>query len=269
MATTGLVLARNARENLLTRITDVNIGTACVMMRASRSLLGALETTSGALLVYRAHVLFEHRDRYNSAGPYGDDRCLAMYSALEGEVVGVNEAVVWSPTPADGPAMYRQRLRWSQSWWCMNAFVLTNMDRFGRLFRPLFGLAQLVVAPMAIGYAAIVVSVNAYRGTTPWAALLLDFGLYLLVRYAETAFYLIERPGMSRWEKVWTWLLLTPVEAVGNLAFLKPTKYLALLKLKEHDWGTRGDAHASEVPPPEHQLAGTVYFGGQPATAEH
>lgn len=107
------------------------LGTSCVMMRASRSLLGTLETTSGALAVYRAHILFQHKERYLH-GTYGDDRALAMYSALEGEVVGVNEAVVWSAMPTSVELTYKQRLRWSKSWWCMIPFVLTNMTRSAR-----------------------------------------------------------------------------------------------------------------------------------------
>lgn len=241
MATTGMVLVRNRTANVLTRLADLNIGTSCVMMRASRSLLGTLETTSGALAVYRAHILFQHKDRYLQ-GTYGDDRALAMYSALEGEVVGVNEAVVWSAMPESFRLTYKQRLRWSKSWWCMIPFVLTNMTRFRQMFFPLFGLTQLAIAPLTIayifGYSLYAVAHDDFHART----LLLYLAVYLVVRYSMTALYMVERPGLRVGQRWLGWLLLTPLEAVYNLAFLNPTKYIALVKLRDHHWGTRGAA---------------------------
>jgi peptidoglycan/xylan/chitin deacetylase (PgdA/CDA1 family)/glycosyltransferase involved in cell wall biosynthesis len=241
MATTGMVLVRNRTHNLLTRLADLNIGTSCVMMRASRSLLGTLETTSGALAVYRAHILFQHKERYLQ-GTYGDDRALAMYSALEGEVVGVNEAVVWSAMPTSVMLTYKQRLRWSKSWWCMIPFVLTNMTRFRQMFFPLFGLTQLAIAPLTIayifGYSLYAVAHADFHPRT----LLLYLGVYFVVRYSMTALYMVERPGLRLGQRWLAWLLLTPLEAVYNLVFLNPTKYIALVKLQDHHWGTRGAA---------------------------
>jgi hyaluronan synthase len=241
MATTGMVLVRNRRDNLLTRLADMNIGTSCVMMRASRSLLGTLETTSGALAVYRAHILFKHRERYLN-GTYGDDRALAMYSAMEGEVVGVNEAVVWSAMPTTAKATYKQRLRWSKSWWCMIPFVLTNMMRFRQMFFPLFGLMQLAIAPLTIAYIFAYSLYEVAHAAYHPATLLLYGSLYLVVRYAMTALYMVERPGMRLHQRLLTWLFITPLEAMYNLVFLNPTKYIALVKLRDHHWGTRGAA---------------------------
>jgi len=241
MATTGMVLVRNRKFNLLTRLADMNIGTSCVMMRASRSLLGTLETTSGALAVYRAHILFKHKERYLN-GTYGDDRALAMYSALEGEVVGVNEAVVWSAMPTNAKLTYKQRLRWSKSWWCMIPFVLTNMMRFRQMFFPLFGLTQLAIAPLTIGYILVSSLYAVAHADFHVGRLLLYVTVYLVVRYAMTALYMVERPGMRLHERILTWFLITPLEAIYNLVFLNPTKYIALVKLRDHHWGTRGAA---------------------------
>ena len=241
MATTGMVLVRNRKHNLLTRLADMNIGTSCVMMRASRSLLGTLETTSGALAVYRAHILFKHKERYLD-GSYGDDRALAMYSALEGEVVGVNEAVVWSAMPTTAKLTYKQRLRWSKSWWCMIPFVLTNMRRFRQMFFPLFGLTQLAIAPLTITYIFLSSLYAVAHANFHARTLLLYVTVYLVVRYAMTALYMVERPGMKVHQKFLTWFFVTPLEAIYNLVFLNATKYIALVKLRDHHWGTRGAA---------------------------
>jgi cellulose synthase/poly-beta-1,6-N-acetylglucosamine synthase-like glycosyltransferase len=236
MATTGMVLVRNRKHNLLTRLADMNIGTSCVMMRASRSLLGTLETTSGALAVYRAHILFEHKEQYLN-GSYGDDRALAMYSALEGEVVGVNEAVVWSAMPTNAEPTYKQRLRWSKSWWCMIPFVLTNMMRFRQMFFPLFGLTQLAIAPLTISYIFLTSLYAVAHADFHPNTLLLYITVYLIVRYAMTALYMVERPGLRMHDRILTWFLITPMEAIYNLVFLNPTKYIALIKLRDHHWG--------------------------------
>jgi cellulose synthase/poly-beta-1,6-N-acetylglucosamine synthase-like glycosyltransferase len=53
-AATGMIYIRNHAESWVSLAADIDIGTSCVMMRASRSMLGALETTSGALALYRS-----------------------------------------------------------------------------------------------------------------------------------------------------------------------------------------------------------------------
>lgn len=214
-ATTGMVMVRDAQMSRLSRI-----GTS------------GLWTAPGAMAAYRARILFQNRRRYLSAGPCADDRWLAMYAALEGEVVGVREAVVWSGMPT-----YRQRLRWSMSWWCTIPFAFAN-----QMFARLAGLVQLAGLPLFFGYAV---------STLPVHASSLFGVLYLLVRYAVTGRYLVARPGMSRRTKLWTWLLLTPVESIHQLFYLGPIKYIALFKLRNH---ARGDAVGC--------VPGSVYYSG-------
>src|SRR6266705_1181990 len=61
-ASTGMIYIRNFEESWVSRGADMDIGMSCVMMRASRSALGCLETTSGALAVYSTSLLYEHLD---------------------------------------------------------------------------------------------------------------------------------------------------------------------------------------------------------------
>ena len=258
-ATTGMVIVRNARQNLLTRIADVNIGTSCVRRRASSSLAGALKIISGAPAVYRAHTLFRHKRRYLSAGAYGDDRLLALFAAFDGEIVGVNESIVWTRTPADVETAFRHLLRWSKSWWCLIPLALTGADRPTGMFSRLFMLFQLIIGPLMIGYALIAVIVGASRGTVSWPSIVIYAVLYLLVRYATTGLYLVERPETSRRGKLWAWLLLTPAEAACNLLFVVPVKYTALLRLGWRAW--RDDRHAGLATTATAE-PGTVYYSG-------
>jgi hyaluronan synthase len=239
-AATGLILVRNRTENLLTRITDLNIGTSCLMIRTSRSVIGAVETTSGALAMYRADVIFDNLDDYVSSGTNGDDRRLTMYALLRGDVVVANEAIVHSAMPSAVRDMYKQRLRWGKSGWQAIPFSVTNLTG-KQLFFPVLALLQWITLPLMWGWVAA--SILFWGGGQH---VLLALGVYMAIRYGEVALYVISRPGMGPLPKLWSWLLLTPLETVVNLGVTRPAKYHALFKLKVRGWETRGNAHAHE-----------------------
>ncbi|MFF3911507.1 glycosyltransferase family 2 protein [Streptomyces sp. NPDC001848] len=237
-AATGLILVRNREANLLTRLTDLNIGTSCLMIRTSRSAIGAVETTSGALALYRSAILFDNLHDYLSSGTNGDDRRLTMYSLLRGDVVVVNEAVVHTDMPTTVRGMFRQRLRWGKSGWQALPFCLTNL-KGKQLFFPLLAFVQWSVMPVVLLW--IFCSVM-WAGQGKHA--ILAFLAYMVIRYGETSLYLAMRPGLSARRKLWAWVLYTPLESLLNLTVTRPAKYWALLKLKDRGWVTRGNAHA-------------------------
>ena len=70
-AATGMIYIRNHDESWVSLGADIDIGTSCVMMRASRSMIGALETTSGALALYRSSLLYDHLGYYAPAFAVG------------------------------------------------------------------------------------------------------------------------------------------------------------------------------------------------------
>jgi hypothetical protein len=144
----------------------------------------------------------------------------------------------------------------------MVPFVLTTVDGLGRLFFPLCAIVRLVAGPLTVGYALVLTAVNAQRGTLPWSSIAWLAALCLVVRYARTALYLVERPGMNRHERFWTWLLLTPAEAAYQLLFLIPIRYLALFKLRDHGRRTRNAAHRADIAHPPSGDAGSIYYSG-------
>jgi cellulose synthase/poly-beta-1,6-N-acetylglucosamine synthase-like glycosyltransferase len=238
-AATGMIYVRNHKETWVSRATDIDIGSSCVMMRASRSMLGALETTSGALALYRSALLYDHLDAYAVECGTGDDRWLALRALRRGEVVAVAEACVETDMPATVRGTYRQRLRWARSWWWMLPYVFRHL-RPRQLISPLYGITQLVVTPFLLVF-AIAMGASAWSGTgdtSSFTALLYVID-YLAVRYALAALYLMGRPHMRRREK-WTSLLLgTPAAIVLNVALLSPTRYWALARLFDNRWHTR------------------------------
>ncbi|MDT0435646.1 MULTISPECIES: glycosyltransferase family 2 protein [Streptomyces] len=243
MAATGLILTRNFADNWITRISDLNIGTSCLMIRSSRSVLGAVETTSGALALYRAHVVFDNLADYVSSGTNGDDRRLTMYALLRGDVVVVNDAVVHSAMPDSLGGLFKQRLRWGKSSWQALPFAVINLE-WKKLLFPLLAVTQWIMLPVLLTMTAS----GVFFHTAP-EYVAIAFGSYLAIRYAETAQYMIRRPHMHWTTKLLTWLWATPVELIVKVAVIYPAKYWAVAKLRDRGWVTRGNAHAGPTLP--------------------
>jgi hypothetical protein len=262
-ATAGTVIVRNARQNLLTRIADLNVGTSRGMTRAGRSVLGSRKIISGGLTVYRAHIPFEHvRHDLAAADTYGGEDCLATSFALKGTIVRTTAAIAWCRMPGDAEGTFQQRLRWSTDWWRSITFALTSTSRPSRRFVRPTVLAQLVVGPLVTGYALIALTTSPYRDAGQWVPIALIAALFMVARYVATGLYLAQRPGMGHREKLGTWLLLTPAETVCNLLFAVPIKYIALLQLcgrSREQWPDARPAVATTPPP------GTIYYSDRPA----
>jgi cellulose synthase/poly-beta-1,6-N-acetylglucosamine synthase-like glycosyltransferase len=238
-AATGMIYVRNHQQTWVSMATDLDIGSSCVMMRASRSMLGALETTSGALALYRSALLYDHLDDYAVECGTGDDRWLALRALRRGEVVGVAEAHVDTLMPTTLRGTYRQRVRWARSWWWMLPYVFRHL-RLRQLLSPLFGLMQLIVSPIVLVYAAAHVSQFWTSSPDPTARLVVFYLLaYIAVRYALSALYLIGRPSLTTRERWTLFFVGTPLAIVLNLILLTPIRYFALTRLFDNRWQTR------------------------------
>jgi hyaluronan synthase len=238
-AATGMIYIRNHSESWVSLAADLDIGTSCVMMRASRSMLGALETTSGALALYRSSLLYDHLDGYAVECGTGDDRWLALRALRRGQVVAVAEALVETDMPTTLRGTYKQRLRWSRSWWWMLPYVLKYLGT-KQILSPLYGVTQLVVTPLMMTY---IVGSVALTGGARYGGhvhtLLIYGGAYVVVRYGLSALYLIGRPNVSFGRKLVLFFLGTPAAIVLNVILLVPTRYFALGKLFDNRWQTR------------------------------
>ncbi|MCU1573979.1 MAG: glycosyl transferase [Micrococcaceae bacterium] len=238
-AATGMIYIRNFDSNWVTLAADADIGTSCVMMRASRSMLGALETTSGALALYRSDLLYDHLDAYEVECGTGDDRWLALRALRRGEVVAVAEAGVETDMPTTLGGTYKQRLRWARSWWWMLPYVFRHLS-IKQLVSPLYGLLQLLVTPAMTIYilVATLLSIGG-RYAGHGEVLSIYVGAYIIVRYSGSALYLIGRPQLTLRQKLLCWVVGTPGAIILNLILLMPTRYIALGKLFDNRWQTR------------------------------
>lgn len=238
-AATGMIYIRNYTSSWVSMGADMDIGTSCVMMRASRSMLGALETTSGALALYRSELLYDHLDAYAVECGTGDDRWLALRALRRGEVVAVAEALVETDMPDTLRGTYRQRLRWARSWWWMLPYVFKYLN--GRqMISPFYGLTQLLITPLMTLYIVLATALSfgrRYEGH--WLVLLTYAGAYVVVRYSLAALYLMGRPRVSLRDKLALFFIGTPAAVLLNIILLLPTRYVALGKLFDNRWQTR------------------------------
>jgi cellulose synthase/poly-beta-1,6-N-acetylglucosamine synthase-like glycosyltransferase len=237
-AVTGWLHVRNYDDSLIARAADINIGMSCVMMRASRSMLGALETTSGALSLYRSAILYDNLAEYEVECGTGDDRWLTMRALLRGEVIGVNQARVETDMPATLHGTFRQRLRWARSWWWMLPFAYARLG-WRPLVSPTIGLIQLLAAPAILVWGIVALSLG-YRAQLahPETALLFA-AAYLVVKYTVAALYLAGRQGMPTRQKLLSLFFATPVAMLLSLFMLMPLRFYALARLRDTRWHTR------------------------------
>lgn len=237
-AATGWIYVRNYHESLVARAADIDIGGSCVMMRASRSMLGALETTSGALALYRSEILYDHLDEYAIECGTGDDRWLAMRALLRGQVVGVYEAGVETDMPTTLRGTYRQRLRWARSWWWMLPFAYARLG-WKQLMSPTVGLTELAITPLVMGWAIASWTIGIRLRLSHPEMALAFLGAYSAIRLTLSILYLTGRPGMSKRQKLMSLLFGTPAAVFLNFLLLMPTRYYALARLHDNRWQTR------------------------------
>jgi hyaluronan synthase len=246
-AATGWLFVRNQTASLVTMAADIEIGISCVTGRASRSLIGALESTSGALALYRGSLVYDHLDEY-AANPRSidDDRWLTARALRRGQVVAVNEAVVVTDMPDTLAGLWRQRVRWSRSWVLSLPFVVRHLGLAPKV-SPRVGLVEFLAAPAIVVYAFTTFVLPVIRGGYgPVTGLQLAgyLGAMLAARYCQSALYLIERPSRSRGATLHAWLFGTIGEIALSFVLLPAARYWALLRRRRVAWGNRGNPGA-------------------------
>ncbi|WP_432483194.1 glycosyltransferase family 2 protein [Kineococcus esterisolvens] len=230
-ACTGMILMRNWNVNFLTRLTDINIVTSCLLFRTVRSWLGIVSPTSGAIALYRSAVIYDNLDDYVTSGTAGDDRRLSFYALLRGQVVGVSEAVVETQLPTTWEGAFRQRMRWSKSAWLGTGFVWTNLRWLVVVFYT-FPLVFALLWPVVV---TLLITLSLRYGNP---ALLYGILYWVMCSVTQTAVYAVYRPDFTWVQRLQQWAL-SPVYPVFGLVILRPAAYAALTKLRSTSWHTR------------------------------
>lgn len=248
-AATGWVLTRNYADNWVARCADLDIGSAMVMNRSSRTQLGAVETMSGALALYRAELLWDEAEDYlrdNEAA--GDDHWLTARALLRGKAVGVNEAVVDTDMPTEVRRTFHQRARWCRSTFLMAPFSIAGY-RWVQLIPLLVNYICLVTAPLCL--AAVAVAAASGRGSTRLspADVAAFVTLAVVSKLGLCGLYLLRRPGMPVRQKLLSMLAAVLLLPVFSLFAVTAPRYLSLLQLRQVRWATR-EVRGVPVPVP-------------------
>ncbi|WP_248958620.1 glycosyltransferase family 2 protein [Sphaerisporangium perillae] len=232
-AATGLPMLRNRSKNLLTRLLDLEMVSACLTQRAARSRMGVVAPCSGALTLYRADLVLDNLEDYVNSGTVGDDRRLTHYALQRGQTVSVDDAWVFTDMPETVKATYRQRTRWYRSYWIYALWEVANLRPLPTAWR-IYAMAMSALNPVALVWMVVVAPL--LGKPFPWEGALYWLGLTYIIgsRYA------FRRPNVSAAARVATWLIGTPFLLLLQYGVIRPAMWHAALTARRTGWVTRG-----------------------------
>lgn len=239
---TGLVMALNVRQNLLTRLIDLRYVNAFMYERAAYSLLGSVLCCCGSLAFYRGDVVRANlRDFLNQrflgrTATYGDDRRLTNYCLKEGRVVLQSSSKAWTLVPYRFKHYVKQQVRWNKSFFRESLWVLLH----GKTSRPTFWLTLIEVISWVM-FTLILLSAMVFAGLRPHSGhIFADYAIYVAVfGYARSIRYIGHKGSrLSVWEQAGTFAL-APLYGLLNITVLVWVRVYALCTLRDNSWGTR------------------------------
>ncbi|MFJ6730045.1 glycosyltransferase [Streptomyces sp. NPDC091281] len=239
----GIVLATNARHNLLTRVGDLWFTTGQLTDRSALSTVGAVLVNSGPLAAYRAAVVRDNLDSYLNERFMGrpvmfsDDSLLTLYALLRGRAVQQPTAVAFTALPERPRHFLRMYLRWMRgstirSVWRFRYLPLTGWPYWAHLLR----WVQLALSTGVVGWLLIVDPI-AYGHTPPASFLAVPF----LIGWAQGLRYLsISRSDETLAGRTITWLLM-PLAVISSWTILRAMRWYGMATCYRTGWGTRQD----------------------------
>jgi hyaluronan synthase len=241
MGATGLVRVLNRRRNLLTRLVDLRYANAFMMDRGAQSAFGSVLCACGSLAAWRREVIVDNLEDFTTQKflgqrcTYGDDRRLTNYALARGRVALVPEAVGHTAAPERLGHYLRQQLRWNKS------FVRESMWAIAHLpaRRPAMWLAVFEFTSWVILTAAMLYVLAVF----PLAGGLIGVGSYLFyatfMAWARSLRWHDSLTEDDDQTDRWGTFLIAPLYALIHLFLLLPLRVVAVLTLRQNDWGTR------------------------------
>ncbi|GAA3213581.1 hyaluronan synthase HasA [Actinocorallia longicatena] len=241
-AVTGVVLAANARTNVLTRLLDLRYANAFLYERAAYSVLGSVLCCCGSLSAYRGEVVRRHLDDFRHQrflgrpAIIGDDRRLTNYCLSEGRVLLQSTAVAETMVPERVGHFLRQQARWNRSFfreslWCLRTFALRRPMAW---LLSAVEMTSWVVFTSTLLYALLVAPFLQERLLIlPYATMIATFGYLRSVRYLD-----LRRPGTTTFQQLCVFAM-APLYGLMHILLLLPLRLFCLLTLTRTGWGTR------------------------------
>ncbi|MYW12109.1 glycosyltransferase [Streptomyces sp. SID2563] len=239
-AVAGLVLARNNRNGLLSRMTDLWYVTCQMVERSAQSPLGSVMVASGSLAAYRAELLTDHAEGYLSETfmgrpvTFSDDSMLTLYALVRGRVVQQPTAVVFTAMPEEFGHHVRQYLRWMRgsslrALWRVRYLPARHPALAAQLLR---WFQQLATTAALVWLLAL----HLRPGPLPSPLLM---AVPLLLTAGQTLRYLVvRRSDQTLRSQLATWAL-TPLAMLWSWTVLRPLRWYGAATCWKTGWGTR------------------------------
>lgn len=240
-AVTGHINAKNAGENLLTRLIDIRYDNAFRVERAAQSATGNIIVCSGPLSAYRRDVIVPNLDRYLNQTflgvkvSIGDDRCLTNYALELGRAVYQSTARCRTAVPSKLSVFIKQQIRWNKSFF--REALQTAKLVFKRPIVSFWNFFELFLFVLLTG-ALIDLVMNM---TTKYD---LRYFLYAMIAISLSALarnvhYITKHPLL---------FFVAPLYGFMHLLLLVPIRVYALLTIRNVKWGTRlGEKEKKDV----------------------
>jgi hyaluronan synthase len=238
----GVVLAINHREKLLTRLSDLWFVTGQLVDRSSFSFMGSVIVNSGALALYRGHVILNNLNGYTHETFFGrpveisDDSLITIYALREGRAVQQPTSFAFTLMPETMSHHIRQQLRWMRgafirSWWRFKYLPLTSYAFWGHAL----GWCQLFLSSVVFGTLFVWMPVR-YHMIIPWLLF-----IPLMVGYGQALrYFAVWRSDESFAYRVATFAM-EPVAALWSFFVLRFLRYYSIATCLKTGWGTRQD----------------------------
>lgn len=239
----GLVLAKNAQANVLSRFTDLLfVGIQQLVDRASMSRVSNVLVNSGGLALYRLEVVLDaighgylKEQFFGRKISMSDDSYLTLVALKRGCTVQQASAIVFTDMPITFNHHRRQQMRWMRgsfirSWWRIRHLPILS---FGFL-RQLLGWC-LFVSNLVILTELLVVLPYTKHAAVPWFIIFVP----ILVGYVQsTRYFCVKRSDMTRPQQALIYLM-APMAALWTALLLRPMRLYAMLTCRKAGWGTR------------------------------
>lgn len=239
----GVVIAKNAQKNLLSRITDLYFVSAQQLVeRSAMSQVSSVLVNSGCLAFYRSEVIQKAIDAgygdevfFGRGVNFSDDSFLTLFALLDGRAVQQPTAIVFADMPTQLGHHIRQQLRWNRGsfirgWWRLRHLPVSSVG----FWRQLIGWLVFFSATVILAQVFLVLPLM-NNTSVPVELLLIAiaFGYVQSLRY-----FSIKRSDMSFGSQLLSFLL-SPLATLWATVVLRLLRLYGYMTCRKTEWGTR------------------------------
>lgn len=239
----GVVVAKNAQDNFLARVTDlIFVSGQQLIDRASMSAFNSVIVNSGGLALYRKEVLehainndYDEEYFLNRKVSFSDDSFLTLMALQLGKTVHQPTAIVFSDMPVKMSHHIRQQLRWSRGsfirgLWRVHYLPMTSPGSIRQV------LGWAIFMSITIVQLSLFVIIPLFYSSFPSPYLLLIPVLFAFL--ISSRYFSIARSDMTIWSQIYTYLH-APLAVIWSALVLRSIRVYAIFTCAKTGWGTR------------------------------